>query len=962
MVQLRALLLTDVVDSTRLARELGDVEMARCWVAHDRAARELLPVWRGREIDKADGMLLLFESAVDAIGYARAYHRALRERKLAIVARAGLHLGPVTLRENNVADVALGAKPLEIEGLAKSVVARVMSVAAGGQTVLSAAARAALPDNVPLHALGHWRLGGIDEPAELFALADDDAPFALPADREKAYRVTRDGELWKPVREVPHSMPAERDGFVGRVDALRALARRLDDDGVRLVSVLGVGGAGKTRLALRCAWGRLGEYPGGIWFCDVSRARDLDGLVQAVARGLDVALGRADPVVHLGRAIAGRGRCLVILDNFEQVARLAEDTLGAWLDRAAQARFLVTTRELLGIAGEQAMVLGPLARSDAMALFGLRAAAAGRALPALGPEHSATEQLVGMLDGLPLAIELAAARLRAMSPQAMLARMHERFSVLMSQAGRRDRQATLRATFDWSWELLPPVEKSALAQLSVFSGGFGVESAAAVLALPSTTRAADVVSWLVDKSLVRHVGDDRFDLLESVRAYAAEHFCTPGRFDGSGPALVLAAEARHAEYFAALGPKRAIEHACIELDNLVRACRWAVAQGEGELAARLLRGASAAIELRGPFRTLQELAESARALSTLDSRSRLEVTLAAASAHVLCGASAPAASLFEAAVALARDSDGGANQARAYKGLADLRALAGQASEAERLYGLALAAARSARDAYLECRVLNGLGAFHESHGRFDLARQSYEQALQTARGGAERRWEGGSAGNLGSLLANLGHADEASALYALAIDIARELGDRQWEANARCNLGLLHFAQGRLGAAQAELDSSLSAARELGHARLAAVVRCNLGLVADAAGRLAEAEQHQRAAVLGAREIGDSRSEGQFLNYLGLVLAKLDRFDEARAKLANAQELLEAQDDRLSLAILHCHRAETEHLAGNPVAASQALASAERLAVDLPDVGPNSELGEALQRVRASPVIAEGK
>jgi class 3 adenylate cyclase len=144
MSEVRALLLTDVVDSTALSETLGDAEMAVLWAAHDRLARDLLPLWRGREIDKTDGMLLLFDAASDAAAYAIAYHRALATLNPPLTARAGLHVGPVILRENSPSDMARGAKPLEAEGTAKAVAARVMSIANGGQTLLSADARNAL--------------------------------------------------------------------------------------------------------------------------------------------------------------------------------------------------------------------------------------------------------------------------------------------------------------------------------------------------------------------------------------------------------------------------------------------------------------------------------------------------------------------------------------------------------------------------------------------------------------------------------------------------------------------------------------------------------------------------------------------------------------------------------------------------------------------------------------------------
>src|SRR5436190_8432852 len=369
----RALLLTDVVDSTKLAATLGEAAMARLWAAHDRAARDLLREWRGREIDKSDGMLLLFDNAADAAGYALAYHHALARLEVPVKARAGLHVGPVVLRENNPSDVALGAKPLEVDGIAKPVAARVMSVALGGQTLLTADARSALGDHAhKLHPHGHWRLKGVPEPVEIFEIGDADTPVAPPADSANVYRVVRHGYVWLPARQIPHKIPAERDVFVGRHEPLRDLAVRLQA-GARLVSVIGIGGTGKTRFVTRFAWTSLGDFPGGVWFCDLSAARDVDGIAHAVADSLDVALGKDDPVAELGNAIAGRGKCLVILDNFEQVSRHAEETLGQWLDRAAAATFVVTTREVLGLPGEQTLALPPLPPADAVALFERRA-------------------------------------------------------------------------------------------------------------------------------------------------------------------------------------------------------------------------------------------------------------------------------------------------------------------------------------------------------------------------------------------------------------------------------------------------------------------------------------------------------------------------------------------------------------------------------------------------------------
>ena len=198
-----ALLVTDVVDSTQLTERLGNAEAARLWTAHDRLARDLLPTYRGLEIDKTDGLLLLFRDAADAADYAAAYHRALGDLPIPLRARAGLHVGRVVLRDNLAADVARGAKPVEVEGVAKATAARIMSVAIGGQTLVSPTAKDGMGiAGRRFHSHGHWRLKGLAEPIELFE-AHGTAPSAPPADHAKAYRVVRDGDLWLPVRENP---------------------------------------------------------------------------------------------------------------------------------------------------------------------------------------------------------------------------------------------------------------------------------------------------------------------------------------------------------------------------------------------------------------------------------------------------------------------------------------------------------------------------------------------------------------------------------------------------------------------------------------------------------------------------------------------------------------------------------------------------------------------------------------
>ena len=210
MSDVKALLLTDVVGSTKLSEELGDAAMADVWAAHDRAARDLLPAWRGREIDKTDGMLLMFDEAADAVAYALAYHHALAHLPVPLKARAGLHVGPVLLRENAPEDVARGAKPLEVDGLAKPMAARVMSLANGGQTLVTPDALAALGDTELEHCShGHWVMKGVSEPIELFEVGADPELFEPPPDGDKVYRVIQSGDRWLPVKEIPNNLPQQ---------------------------------------------------------------------------------------------------------------------------------------------------------------------------------------------------------------------------------------------------------------------------------------------------------------------------------------------------------------------------------------------------------------------------------------------------------------------------------------------------------------------------------------------------------------------------------------------------------------------------------------------------------------------------------------------------------------------------------------------------------------------------------
>lgn len=939
-------LFTDIEGSTTLW-EQSPVAMRAVLAHHDALLRNAIESSHGCIVKSmGDGVHAVFAAAADALVACLTAQRGLQappagvsrpetaapeaQPTIALKVRMGLHTGTAELRNGDYFGGSLNRA------------ARIMSAAHGGQVLLSAATaelvRARLPEGVTLREMGEHRLKGLLNPERLLQVVVTD----LRADFPPLASLTG------------HSLPAERDAFVGRREPLADLARRLDA-GARLISVVGLGGTGKTRLVTRFGWRSLGEFPGGVWFCDLSEARSLDGIAHAVAQGLDVPLGKDDAVTQIGRAIAGRGKCLVILDNFEQVACHAEETLGRWLNRASAARFLVTTREVLGLPGEEVIALAPLAPSDAVALFTCRAEAAKPGFEPSSEDQSAIGPLVKLLEGLPLAIELAAARVRVMPPRTLLLRMSERFKLLASTGGRVDRQATLRAVFNWSWDLLSLPEKATLAQLSVFEGGFTLESVEEILDLFEYDNAPspmDALQSLVHKSLVRQVTDDRFDLLVSVQEYAAEHLRTAARYLGSGPAALIAAETRHGAYFSGLDEKVATADGCAELDNLVVACRRATARSDVQMAVRSLEAAWAALHLRGPFRVGVELASLVRAMPGIGTAPGALVDCVAGQALAASGKVAEACVHFEASLARSREVGDRRCECRAAISLGEFLNHTGRVETARGFLEEALVIADAINDRALESVAHCTLGALEHEQGRLGEARLHYDAGLALARETGDRHLEGGLLGNLGNINCEQGNIEESRFYQQAALAVARAVGHKRLEGIVLCNLSVMHQSSGEFEQALDRLEAALVLARDLGHARVECIVLCNLGIAYDSLARYDEACDHFEAALVIARELGDRRSEGQFLIYVGLLHAHEAHFGKARDCLNASEALLRAVSDPISLGILHCARAETEHLAGISDAARAALVAAELIVAEV-GAGPNSELGSKVARFR---------
>ena len=973
MASQRALLFTDVVDSTRLTERLGDLRAAELWAAHDREARALLAHHNVREVNRTDGFFLVFDRVVDAASFALAYQVVLAE--LGMEARAGLHLGSVTLRENAPADVARGAKRVEVEGLATPLAARVMNLALGRQTLLTATARAALGESIPPNAEiarhGYYRLKGIEEPVEIYELGVRNvAPFLPPPDAEKAYRVIRTADLWSPVREVRHNLPVERDVFVGRSTELRALAARFDN-GSRLVTVLGPAGTGKTRLVRRFGWTFLGNWSGGVYFCDLSDARSVEGIFFAVAAGLEVPLGRGEPAVQLGHAIASRGRCMIILDNFEQVAQHAADTLGRWLDRAAEAVFAVTSRERLHLAGEDIFPVEPLPlEHDAIELFATRARAQRPEFAVSDANRDSIRQVVRLLDGLPLAIELAAARVRLLSPAQLVHRLRDRFLLLGGARGPAARQATLRAAIDWSWELLTPWEQAAFAQCSVFEGGFTLEAAEATLDMspwPQAPCVMDVIHALSDKSLLRawvpgdqgryDVDEPYFGMYISIQEYAAMKLAASG---GSG----RLSDERHGRYYARFGTTEAIEalyrHGgtrklralALELDNLVAACRRAARRRDGESAVATYRAIWEVLELNGPYALAIDTGSDVLAAHGLDTAQRGSAFFVHACALWRAGRVQEAATAFEEALALARATGNRRREGLIVGNLGLMYEEQGKGSNAREYLEMALLIAREVGNRRAEGATLVRLGVVEREEGRTERARANFARALSIFREIGDRRDEGVALGGLGNIDLEQGRMEEARHSYEQALAVLREEGYRRNESIILANLGSLHRNQGRQEDARRHFEAALGIARDLGDRRVEGSLLYNLGLVHHELGAIAEARQHYEAALAIAREVHYPTAQGVVFGALGDILAKEGRFAEARELLKSGECTLREAGDRFELAKLLCIRGGIETAAGDRDSAQSALAEAEALAVAMV-AGPESELTRKIAELR---------
>jgi predicted ATPase/class 3 adenylate cyclase len=492
-------LFTDVEGSTRLLQEHGPA-YADLLAEHRRALREAFARHDGVEVDtQGDAFFVAFPRAGEAIAAAAEAQRALAAGPIRV--RMGLHTGePLVTDEGYV-------------GMDVHRAARIAASAHGGQIVLSETTRRLLEAGAPVRDLGEHRLKDLIGADRLFQLGEGDFP---------------------PLRTLDATnLPVVATPLVGRTRELEELVQMLSNR-TRLLTLTGPGGTGKTRLALQVAAELVGSLHDGVFWVSLAGLTDPELLRSEIAQ----TIGAPDDLTGFLR---GR-EVLLLLDNFEHLLDAAP-VVSAVLGACADVRFLVTSRAPLRVAGEHEYRLEPLPQKQAAALFVDRARAVGTEV---APDAT-VEEICRRLDGLPLAVELAAARTKLLAPDRLLERLDSALALLTS--GPRDapeRQRTLRATIQWSYDLLEPRPRELFARLSVFSGTFPLEAAEEVCGAE-----LDGLGTLVDYSLVKPIGDDRFFVLETIREYALEKLRERNEEDEL--------RRRHAEFFSAVA-ERAYGH------------------------------------------------------------------------------------------------------------------------------------------------------------------------------------------------------------------------------------------------------------------------------------------------------------------------------------------------------------------------------------------------------------------
>ena len=841
-------LFTDIEGSTKLWEQNPDA-MRPALARHDDLLRGCIEQQDGYIVKTTgDGVHAAFATAPEALAAVLTAQRALRaepwEPQAPISVRMGLHTGIAERRDGDYYGSALNR------------VARLMAAGHGGQVLLSAATqelvRDLLPEGASLRALGEHRLKDLGRPEQVFQLLHPALPPDFPPLRS----------LDNPA--LPNNLPQQTTSFIGRqkqVEEVKALLGK-----ARLLTLTGAGGSGKTRLSLQVAADLLTGDGDGVWLVELAALSDPALVPQAVADVLGIK-------EQAGRSIQGTlvealkpKRLLLILDNCEHLvaacASLASDLLRACPD----VHILASSREPLNVAGEQTyqvpsltlpdpkqqQTVESLSQFEAVRLFIERAQAVQPSFAVTNANAPAVAQVCFHLDDIPLAIELAAARVRSLSVEEINARLDQRFRLLTG--GSRvalPRQQTLRALIDWSYDLLTEQEKLVLMRICVFAGGWTVPAAEAVCVGDGVEpwEALDLLMALVDKSLVvmEPAGDGtRYRLLETVRQYAEECLRGTGEAEGTRDRhlswCIALAEAAAAQL---RGPDQGTWLARLETehDNMRAALAW----GEGAAigphgAVRLVAALCRFWYVRGHWSEGRSHLEAALARNGMGQETQAQMLGTLGFLVHSLGESTAGRAYLEQALAINRAIGKQSRAASNLIGLGFLTLSQGQVAAARAFFEQSLAITREIGDRRDELINLNGLGNIAYEQGEAEAARSYFMQALAISREIGERRGAAGNLNNLGNIARDLGEGDAARSWYQQSLAITREIGERWIEAANLNGLGSVACDQGDCAEARSHVEQSLAITREIGDRSKEVWHLSDLGQISRLEGDLVEA------------------------------------------------------------------------------------------------------------------------
>jgi predicted ATPase/class 3 adenylate cyclase len=779
-------LFSDIEGSTRLVQAMGAAFPALL-ERHQALLRTAFANAGGVEVaTEGDSFFVVFRSARAAVEAAAAAQRALAAEPWppeagAVRVRMGLHTGEATLGGDNYA------------GLDVHLAARIGAAAHGGQVILSDTTRGlvagSLPAGLSLLDLGEHRLKDLDQPERLSQLNVAGLAQEFPPPR---------------TLETPTNLPGQVTDFIGRKQEVVEVARLVRQS--RLLTLTGPGGTGKTRLALQVASELRGEFTGGVFFADLSPLTDPALIPTTIAASLGVREQPDRPVLASLQAHLRDLRLLLVLDNFEQL-QAGAPLVGQLLEAAPQLVVLVTSREVLHLRGEQEYPVPPLGlpdadslshldaltQYDAVALFIRRAQSARPDFEIDNRSAPAVAGICARLDGLPLAIELAAARIKLLGPEAILQRLEGSLSLLTSSSrDLSERQRTLRGAIDWSHDLLDPTERVLFRRLGIFVGGCSIERAEQICD-PDGQLGVDMLdglSSLIDKSLLRRVSrtedELRVGMLETVREYALE------RLRGSSDWDVV--RHGHEDLFSALALQAAgeimgakqrewAERLDGERDNLRAALQRLAEDGRTERALEMAAALWRFWQQRGNLAegraTLEELL--ARPDAGASSPGRAKALSALGGLAYWQSDMDGAARAYVEGLAIERSLDDPAGLAEALYNLGFVRAVASQHEEARALYEEALTISQRIGDQASVLRIQEALAFLMFHMGEFDTARELQEKNVAAFRAAHEMFRAAIGTGFLSYLEAKDGRFGLARTMQREALGVFRAAGDKHW-------------------------------------------------------------------------------------------------------------------------------------------------------------------------------------